>query len=66
MHDYIEARYHWLHELTTQLSAEDQETIIAALTHLTEAAKRLAPIEVESEEFAPRPSRQAKAAYETT
>lgn len=66
LHDYIEARYDWLHELTTQLSAEDQETIIAALTHLTEAAERLAPIEGESEENAPRPSHLTKTAVETS
>lgn len=65
LHDYIEARYHWLHELTAQLSPEDQKTIISALTLLTEAAERLAPVEADGAEAELRPTRQPKPAINT-
>ena len=63
LHDFIEARYHWMHDLTTQLSPEDQETIITALTHLQEAAERLGPIEMESAKEALRSAHHSKPAH---
>jgi len=41
--DGIGARRLWMEELTTELSAEDQELITRALILLTEAARRLEP-----------------------
>jgi DNA-binding MarR family transcriptional regulator len=37
----VEARRRWLEELTTTLTPEEQEAIVAALTLLTSAARRL-------------------------
>lgn len=37
----VEARRRWLEELTTTLTPEEQESIVAALTLLTSAARRL-------------------------
>ncbi|MFN2196401.1 MAG: MarR family winged helix-turn-helix transcriptional regulator [Anaerolineales bacterium] len=63
MHDFIEARFNWMQELTTQLSPEDQETIIAALTHLKEAAERLTPIEMEHAKTALRSAPDSEPAH---
>jgi DNA-binding MarR family transcriptional regulator len=43
IHDGIEARARWMVELTTVLSPEEQDTIVAALDALTSAAIRLDP-----------------------
>jgi DNA-binding MarR family transcriptional regulator len=42
--DFIESRYLWVQDLTTQLTQEEQETIITALTALTDASQRLDPV----------------------
>jgi DNA-binding MarR family transcriptional regulator len=39
----IEARRRWLEELTQALSPDQRQTIIAALTHLSAAARQLEP-----------------------
>lgn len=39
----IEARRRWLEDLTIALSAEEQANIVATLTNLTNAARRLDP-----------------------
>lgn len=41
----IEARRHWMEQLTTTLSREQQQEIAAALTLLTEAARQLEPVD---------------------
>jgi DNA-binding MarR family transcriptional regulator len=41
----VEARRRWLEELTTTLTPQEQEAIVAALTLLTSAARRLDQIE---------------------
>ena len=41
--DGIEARVHWMTELTSVLSPEEQTTIVAALEALTNAARQLDP-----------------------
>lgn len=43
MQESIEARVRWMAELTTVLSPEEQDTIVAALDALTSAAIRLDP-----------------------
>ena len=43
----IEARGRWMEELTTELSAEDQQAIIHTLTMLTQAAIQLEPQDLE-------------------
>ncbi len=43
MEESIEARVRWMAELTTVLSPEEQDTIVAALDALTSAAIRLDP-----------------------
>jgi DNA-binding MarR family transcriptional regulator len=41
VHDIIAARHTWMESLASHLNSEDQQTIIFALTSLTQAARRL-------------------------
>lgn len=54
MEESIEARVRWMTELTTVLSPEEQDTIVAALNSLTNAAIRLDP-HSQADDAAPRP-----------